>query len=86
MKFLRDSITEDPSLARDLHDTLRTILLMNSTSSRYVYYEPLGWTRDQVQQLFIKQLTRKLDLVGLDLPPDLAGMVGNVSGNVVVGG
>ena len=86
MKFLRDSITEDPSLARDLHDTLRTLLLMSSTTSRYVVYEPLGWTRDGVQQMFIKQLTRKLDLVGLDLPPDLAGMVGNISPDNAIGG
>jgi ribonucleoside-diphosphate reductase beta chain len=39
--------------------------------SRRIYYEPLGWTDDEVRMLFNQQLRRKLSDVGIGLPPDL---------------
>ncbi len=59
---------------------------MSSTSSQYVAYEPIGWTRDDVQAMFITQLVRKMDLIGLELPPDLAGLVQNISADNAIGG
>lgn len=86
LRFLTDSIAEDPTLIQDVHDTLRTLLLMSATSSQYVAYEPIGWTREDVQAMFMTQLIRKMDLIGLALPPDLAGMVGNISADNAIGG
>ena len=86
LRFLTDSIAEDPTLIQDVHDTLRTLLLMSATSSQYVAYEPIGWTREDVQAMFMTQLLRKMDLIGLALPPDLAGMVGNISADNAIGG
>jgi len=40
-------------------------------NSRQVYYEPLGWTEDEVRALFFIQLRRKLNDVGISLSPDL---------------
>ena len=56
---------------------------MSSTSSQYVAYEPIGWTRHDVQAMFITQLVRKMDLIGLELPP---GMVQNISADNAIGG
>lgn len=86
LRFLTEALEEDPTLIREVHDTLRTLLLMSSTSSQYVAYEPIGWTRDDVQAMFITQLVRKMNLIGLELPPDLAGMVQNISADNAIGG
>ncbi len=86
LRFLTEAIESDPTLIRDVHDTLRTLLLMSATSSQYVEYEAIGWTRDDVQAMFMTQLIRKMDLIGLALPPDLASMVGNISADNAIGG
>src|SRR5690348_10167303 len=71
MRYLRDAVRRDPSMINEIHDTLRTILSLAGVVSRRIYYEPLGWTTDEVRMLFSQQLRRKLGDVGIDLPPDL---------------
>jgi len=39
--------------------------------SRRVYNEPLGWSDEEVRLLFFQQLRRKLNDVGIDIPPDI---------------
>lgn len=71
MRFLRDSVQRDPAMLHEIHETLRTILKISGAVSRQVYYEPLGWTREEVRRLMRVQLRRKLDDVGIDIPPDI---------------
>jgi ribonucleoside-diphosphate reductase beta chain len=78
MRFIRDLIAMDPTLVKDLHDTLRTLLTMSAARSSYIYYEPLGWSEDRVQALFMNQLHRKLAMVGVSLPAELEDMLSMV--------
>jgi ribonucleoside-diphosphate reductase beta chain len=78
MRFVRELIDEDVRYVRDLHDTLRTLLTMGGARSGYIYYEPLGWSEERVQELFRSQLLRKLAMVGVSLPPDLEEMLAMV--------
>lgn len=75
MRFIRELLDEDPEYVRDIHETLRTLLIMSGTASAYVAYEPLGWTEDEVRSLLGHQLRRKLKLVGVELPEDISEMV-----------
>ena len=75
MRFVRDLLEEDPMYVKDVHDTLRTLLIMGGARSSYVYYEPLGWSEERVRSLFLDQLQKKLKMVGVSLPPDLEAMV-----------
>jgi len=85
MKYLQDAVRKDPAMIREVHETLRTILTLSGVASREVVYEPLGWTREEVQMLFYQQLGRKLNDVGISLPPDLQAMLGSVQ-PVLAGG
>jgi ribonucleoside-diphosphate reductase beta chain len=71
MRYLQDAVRKDPTMINEIHDTLRTILSLSGVISRRIYYEPLGWTDDEVRMLFSQQLRRKLSDVGIGLPPDL---------------
>ncbi|MGW0193865.1 ribonucleotide-diphosphate reductase subunit beta [Nonomuraea sp. NPDC003201] len=75
MRFLRDSVQEDPRLLLQIHETLRTILAMNSATSRRLALESLGWSPEEVRRLMIRQLHMKLVDVGIALPPDIQDMV-----------
>jgi ribonucleoside-diphosphate reductase beta chain len=75
MRFVRDLLAEDPGYVQDLHDTLRTLLTMSAARSGYIYYEPLGWSEERVQALFMNQLHKKLAMVGVSLPADLEDML-----------
>ena len=56
---------------KEIHDTLTTIVTISGVSSRKLYYEPLGWTEDEVRVLLIQQLRRKCNDVGISLSPEL---------------
>ncbi|SEG87463.1 ribonucleoside-diphosphate reductase beta chain [Nonomuraea solani] len=71
MRFLRDSVREDPRLLLQIHETLRTILAINSATSRQLELESLGWTPEEVKRLMIRQLRMKLSDVGIAIPPDI---------------
>jgi ribonucleoside-diphosphate reductase beta chain len=71
LRFMRDLLDSDPGYVTDLHNTLRTLLTMSGARSGYVYYEPIGWSEERVQELFQNQLRRKLAMIGVSLPPDL---------------
>jgi ribonucleoside-diphosphate reductase beta chain len=71
MRYLQDAVRQDPAMISEIHDTLRTILSLSGVISRRVYYEPLGWTDEEVRLLFFQQLRRKLNDVGIDIPPDI---------------
>ncbi|HVS62608.1 MAG TPA: ribonucleotide reductase [Thermoanaerobaculia bacterium] len=75
MRYIRELLDDEPSLVKDLFETLRTLLIMSSTSSAYVMYEAIGWTEERVRSLLAHQLERKLKLVGVELPEDLQEMV-----------
>jgi ribonucleoside-diphosphate reductase beta chain len=66
-------------MINEIHDTLRTILSLSGVASRRIYFEPLGWTEDEVTMLFVQQLKRKCNDVGIDLAPDLLEMLAMVS-------
>jgi ribonucleoside-diphosphate reductase beta chain len=78
MRFLRDSVREDPRLLREIHETLRTILAINGATSRRVALEALGWSPEEVRRLMIRQLAMKLADVGIGLPPDIQAMIRNI--------
>lgn len=78
MRFVRQLLDEDPSYVTDIHDTLRTLLTMGAARSGYVYYEPLGWSEERVQALFMDQLHKKLAMVGVSLPQDLEDLLSMV--------
>src|SRR6201990_2192472 len=71
MRYLQDAVRKDPTMINEIHDTLRTILSVCWVVSLRIYYEPLGWTDDEVRVLFFQQLRRKLNDVGIGLSPDL---------------
>ncbi len=77
MRYLQDAVTKDPTMINEIHNTLRTILSLSAARSREIYFEPLGWTEDEVQLLFFQQLRRKLNDVGIDLAPDIEEMLQN---------
>ncbi len=85
MRYLQDAVRKDPTMINEIHDTLRTILALSGVASREIIYEPLGWTQDEVRLLFFQQLGRKLNDVGISLPPDLEKLVGQVQ-PVLAGG
>jgi ribonucleoside-diphosphate reductase beta chain len=85
MKYLQDAVRKDPAMITEIHDTLRTILTLGKVASREVIYEPLGWTTEEVRMLMNQQLHRKLNDVGISLPPDLQAMAGSVQ-PVLAGG
>jgi ribonucleoside-diphosphate reductase beta chain len=72
-------------MIKEIHDTLRTILTISGVNSRQVYYEPLGWTEDEVRVLFFQQLRRKLNDVGISLSPELEQLLQKVQ-PVLAGG
>ena len=78
MRFLRDSVREDPKLLLQIHETLRTILAINGATSRRLALEALGWTPEEVRRLMIRQLHMKLVDVGIDLPPDIQEKVARI--------
>ncbi len=52
MRYLQDAVRKDPTMINEIHNTLRTILSLSGVVSRQIYYEPLGWTEDEVRMLF----------------------------------
>jgi ribonucleoside-diphosphate reductase beta chain len=78
MRFVRQLLEEDPGYVTDLHDVLRTLLLMGAARSSYIQYEPLGWSEERVQGLFMDQLQKKLAMVGVSLPEELGEMLQRV--------
>jgi ribonucleoside-diphosphate reductase beta chain len=78
MRFLRDSVQEDPRLLLEIHDTLRAELSVNGAASRPVPLEPLGWSPPDVQQVMMRQLRMKLSDVGIGLPRDIEDMVSRI--------
>ncbi|MFI7135305.1 ribonucleotide-diphosphate reductase subunit beta [Nonomuraea sp. NPDC050153] len=79
MRFLRDSVQEDPRLLLQIHETLRTILAINGATSRRLALESLGWSPEEVRRLMIRQLHMKLVDVGIALPPDIQDMVARIA-------
>jgi len=75
MRFLQDAVRRDPTMLTEIHDTLRTILMISGVSSRRLYYEPLGWTEDEVRVLLIQQLRRKCNDVGISLSDELEDLL-----------
>lgn len=85
MRYLQDAVRRDPRMLREIHDTLGTILTISGVASRPVYYEPLGWTQDEVRALLIQQLRRKLNDVGISLPAELEDLLARIE-PVLAGG
>jgi len=75
MRYLQDAVRKDPTMLREIHDTLRTILTISGVNSREIIYEPLGWTEDEVRLLMFQQLRRKLNDVGIKLSDELEALL-----------
>src|ERR1700747_1550951 len=86
MRYLQHAVRKDPTMIKEIHDTLRTILFVSGVVSRRIYYEPLGWTDDEVRVLFFQQLRRKLNDVGIGLSPDLEELLRQVQPVLAGGG
>src|SRR5271166_6598416 len=85
MRYLQQAVRKDPTMINEIHGTLRTILSLSGVVSRRIYYEPLGWTEEEVRLLFFQQLRRKLNDVGIGLAPDLEDLLQRVQ-PVLAGG
>ena len=85
MRYLQQAVRKDPTMINEIHDTLRTILSLSGVVSRRIYYEPLGWTEEEVRLLFFQQLRRKLNDVGIGLAPDIEDLLQRVQ-PVLAGG
>lgn len=75
MKYLQDAVRKDPTMIHEIHNTLRTILYASGVRSREIYFEPLGWTEEEVNLLFQQQLRRKCNDVGISLSQDLEDLL-----------
>lgn len=75
MRYLQDAVRRDPTMLNEIHRTLFTILSISGISSRKLYYEPLGWTEDEVRVLLIQQLRRKCNDVGITLSQELEDLL-----------
>ena len=85
MRYLQDAVRRDPTMLKEIHDTLRTILTISGVSSRKLYYEPLGWTEDEVRVLLMQQLRRKCNDVGISLSEELEELLEQIT-PVLAGG
>ena len=85
MRYLQDAVRKDPTMLTEIHDTLRTILMISGVSSRTVYYEPLGWTEEEVRVLLMQQLRRKCNDVGISLSQELEDLLVQIT-PVLAGG
>src|SRR6201989_3002580 len=85
MRYLQQAVRKDPSMINEIHDTLRTILSLSGVNSRQIYYEPLGWTQDEVRILFFQQQRRQLDYVGIYPCSDIQNLLQKVQ-PVLAGG
>jgi ribonucleoside-diphosphate reductase beta chain len=85
LRVLREGVHGNPALLRDVHETLSTILSMAGAESREVYYEPLGWTREQLLEQMLTQLTRKVNMMGIGMPPDFDELMATMA-PVLAGG
>lgn len=85
MKFLQDAVRQDPTMLREIHNTLKTILFASGVQSRQIIYEPLGWTEAEVQVLFQQQLRRKLNDIGISLSPELEELLARAKAQIAGG-
>jgi ribonucleoside-diphosphate reductase beta chain len=85
MRFLRDQIERDPSMREEVLTTLRTIFKMSTAISRVPYLEPLGFDIPMLREMMQTQLKRKLSIVGMKLPPDMADQLTTLE-PVIAGG
>ena len=85
MRFLQDAVRKDPTMLREIHATLRTILYASSVRSRDIYYEPLGWSEGEVRALFQQQLRRKCNDIGIGLSPELEAMLDRAQAQIAGG-
>src|SRR6201991_5091065 len=85
MRYLQDAVRKDPTMLREIHQTLATILTLSGVASRRVYYEPLGWTDEEVRGLFFQQLRRKLEELGISLSQELEDLLVQIT-PVLAGG
>ncbi|KAA5834959.1 ribonucleotide-diphosphate reductase subunit beta [Saccharopolyspora hirsuta] len=85
MRFLRDSVQQDPRLLHEIHETLRTELAMNGGASVPAPLEPLGFSEEEVVQFMIRQVNNKLSDVGISLPPEIQEMVNNIQPEIAGG-
>lgn len=85
MKYLQDAVRKDPTMIKEIHSTLRTILFASGVRSREIYFEPLGWTEEEVNMLFQQQLRRKLNDVGIALSDELEDLLAQAQAQIAGG-
>lgn len=77
---------EDPTYVEDINRALRVNLAISSVAAFRVQYEPLGYTEEEFQGIFMNQLTRKTRAIGLELPQDILEAAQNVRPEAFGGG
>ena len=85
MKYLQNAVQKDPTMIKEIHDTLRTILYASGVRSREIYFEPLGWTEAEVNMLFQQQLRRKCNDVGIKLSDELEELLAQAQAQLAGG-
>lgn len=85
LSVIRKMLDEDPTLVGELFETIRTVLYAFGTNSQVLYLEPIGFSEEMLQAMFVNQLNRKLELIGVELPPDLKALTESMDA-VLIGG
>lgn len=86
MKLLKELIADDPSLKSVVYDTIVTMLSMGSTYTQIIDYSALLVERENVRDIMMNNLHKKLNMVGIPIPDKLAAMISTVQPETAAGG
>lgn len=86
LRFLRDAVQDDPSLAVEIHRTLETLIGISTIVSTGMHYEVLGYEREWVRGFMLRRIDKGLKAIGLSLPPVLQEAVASIPAEAVSGG
>lgn len=79
LRLIHEAIHADPRLVADVHETIRTLVSINTAVSLETFNPAaLGWTMERARQTVMRNLYRKLDCIGVRLPADLEAALGHV--------
>jgi ribonucleoside-diphosphate reductase beta chain len=85
MKFLYDSVKNDPSHRKDVLDVLQTIFNMSGAVSKVAYTEPLGFDIMQLREMMVTQLHKKLSVIGVELPNSMQTQLASLEPQIAGG-
>lgn len=86
MKLLKELIHDDPSLTPVVYETITTMLSMSNTYTEAIDYSSLGVERDSIRGTMIRNLKKKLNMIGLAVPEKLEKMINSIEPEAAAGG